>query len=445
MPPRAGGGKGLDGCARARPVRRRPGVRRRRLRPARPPRWGGRPAGRLGGGNRSAVPSRISPRRRSAVSRCVWRGRCNVLQHKEGRACCNWFRSWRGFPAAAVELLLPAGRSRRSGQTGRGCPALVAGPVSRAVPQSGPARSLLQVSRWSSMELALAGRGQVSVGDCSVIGWGKMFGTGGARRMLSRMFGGEDAGLSLGDLSGGARAFQPGHAAKFAQGPRRSGSDGARGVPARPQPNVPPQRLVIAASQFDRRRKKEEPRAGASHRRATPATATPDPPRTPPHPAPQTHGMSPPLARTSTPTAPTAPTARPPPTEPTPPTPPPPRPTAPNPPTPQPRPPATKPETEPTLIPLPPPDPTETDSPALIPPTPHNADRHTRPTDPQPATPAPKQPKQNHKNRTQTPPQRKTDTAQPRRPPPAFATSANLGGPHGVRRELVYRRIFGSP
>ena len=74
------------------------------------------------------------------------------------------------------------------------------------------------------MELALAGRGQVSVGDCSVIGWGKMFGTGGARRMLSRMFGGVDAGLSLGDLSGGARAFQPGHAAKFAQGPRRSGS-----------------------------------------------------------------------------------------------------------------------------------------------------------------------------------------------------------------------------
>ena len=94
----------------------------------------------------------------------------------------------------------------------------------RAVSQSGPARSLLQVSRWSSMELALAGRGQVNVGVCSVVGWSRMFGTGGARRMLSRMFGGVDAGLSLGDLSGGARAFQPGHAAKFAQGPRRSGS-----------------------------------------------------------------------------------------------------------------------------------------------------------------------------------------------------------------------------
>ena len=51
-----------------------------------------------------------------------------------------------------------------------------------------------------------------------------MFGTGGAKRMLSRMFGGEDARCLLGDLSGGARAFQPGHAAKFAQGPRRSGS-----------------------------------------------------------------------------------------------------------------------------------------------------------------------------------------------------------------------------
>ena len=94
----------------------------------------------------------------------------------------------------------------------------------RAVSQSGPARSSsLQVSRWLSMELALAGRGRVDVGVCSVVGWTRMFGTGGARRMLSRMFGGEDAGLSLGDLSGGARAFQPGHVAKFAQGPRRSG------------------------------------------------------------------------------------------------------------------------------------------------------------------------------------------------------------------------------
>jgi hypothetical protein len=100
----------------------------------------------------------------------------------------------------------------------------------RAVPQTAPARSLLQMSRWSSMELALAGRGQVSVGDCSVIGWTRMFGTGGARRMLSRMFGGVDAGLSLGDLSGGARAFQPGHAAKFAQGPRGAGQTGRGSV-----------------------------------------------------------------------------------------------------------------------------------------------------------------------------------------------------------------------
>ena len=84
------------------------------------------------------------------------------------------------------------------------------------------------------------------------------------------MFGGEDAGLSLGDLSGGARAFQPGHAAKFAQGPRGGGSDGAWGVPARPQPNIPatrvalllpagrapPQRIAIASHQDARRRKR---------------------------------------------------------------------------------------------------------------------------------------------------------------------------------------------
>ena len=67
---------------------------------------------------------------------------------------------------------------------------------------------------------------------------GKMFGTGGAKRMLSRMFGGVDAGLSLGDLSGGARAFQPGHAAKFAQGPRRQ-----RIELLLPAGRVPPQRI----------------------------------------------------------------------------------------------------------------------------------------------------------------------------------------------------------
>ena len=218
----------------------------------------------------------------------VLRWCCNVLQYKKGdlRVATGW-RNCRGFPAAAVELLLPAGRVRASAARRRGSPPQRSdgSRVSRvgrraglrAVPQSGSARSLLQVSRWSSMELALAGRDQVSVGDCSVIGWGKMFGTGGARRMLSRMFGGEDAGLSLGDLSGGARAFQPGHAAKFAQGPRGSGSDGARGVPARPQPNVSPQRLVIAASQFDRRRKKRSQRAGESQ-----------PTRDPRHPLPPT-------------------------------------------------------------------------------------------------------------------------------------------------------------
>ena len=199
---------GLAGCVRARPPRME----------------GGRPAGRLGGGNRCAVPSRISARRRSAVSRCVASVVATYCNTKKGAGVATGFVVGAVFPPQRIELLLPAGRvppqrldGSRVSRVGRRCGL-------RVVPQSGPARSLLQVSRWLSMELALAGRGQVSVGDCSVIGWGKMFGTGGARRMLSRMFGGVDAGLSLGDLSGGARAFQPGHAAKFAQGPRRSGS-----------------------------------------------------------------------------------------------------------------------------------------------------------------------------------------------------------------------------
>ena len=60
--------------------------------------------------------------------------------------------------------------------------------------------------------------------------------------------------------------------------------------------------------------------------------------------------------------------------------------------------------------------------------------------------PSPQPPHRNNRNNTEsnhrTPPQRKTDTAQPRRPLPAFATRANLGGPHGIRRELFDRRVF---
>ena len=109
---------------------------------------------------------------------------------------------------------------------------------------------------------------------------------------------------------------------------------------------------------------------------------------------------------------------------------------------PAPRPHATKPGTEPTPTLPPPPDPAETDFPAPNPPTPTTpTDIHDR------LIPSPQPPHRNNRNNTtrtahRTPPQRRTDTAQPRRPPPAFATSANLGGPHGIRGELIDRRVF---
>ena len=436
----------------------------------------------------------------------------------------NWSRQLRGFPADRYRASAARRRTSPPGGSGGSRVSLVGRRAGlRGVSQTGPARSLLQVSRWLSMELALAGRGRVDVGVCSVVGWTRMFGTGGARRMLSRMFGGVDAGLSLGDLSGGALAFQPGHAAKFAQGPRagaalccpqagsrRSGSrsrrislteGGKRGAAVRTREaptrgptgaegqagGAPTTRLPAGHPSAPRHRPRTEdpPRPQADPEERTDRRRPP--PRHPPTPHPWVQGQRthrrnadertrrqsrhrtpprrknkapttrqhrpatptgqeqhrlphhkrmtrPPPDRTSTPTAPTAPTARPPPTEPTPPTPPRPRPTAPNPPTPQPRPPATKPETDQTLLPLPPPDPSETDFPTLIPPTPHNADRHTRPTDPQPATPAPKQPKQNHKNHTEH-----LHSEKPTPPNPGghrrISTRANLGGPHGIRRE----------
>ena len=240
--PEAGKGPGWLRPSQARPPEARSRGGPGRLRPGQALRaW--RAAGG-GGGNRSAVPSRIGARRRLAV---LWRdvccvGRCNVLQYKKGdlRVATGWRKLARLVPPQRSSLCCAAGRDPPQRSDGSRVSRVGRRAGLRAVPQSGSARSLLQVSRWSSMELALAGRGQVSVGDCSVIGWGKMFGTGGARRMLSRMFGGVDAGLSLGDLSGGARAFQPGHAAKFAQGPRRSGSSFCC-----PQAGSPPQRIAL--------------------------------------------------------------------------------------------------------------------------------------------------------------------------------------------------------
>ena len=74
-------------------------------------------------------------------------------------------------PAAAVEPLLPAGRDPPQRSDGSRVSHVGRRAGLRAVSQSGPARSLLQVGRWLSMELALAGRGRVDVGVCSVVGW----------------------------------------------------------------------------------------------------------------------------------------------------------------------------------------------------------------------------------------------------------------------------------
>ena len=212
-----GPGRLRPGQARPPEARLRGGLWRRHvacLARSSPPRWEGGTAWRC---HPASVRTRVA----------VWRvciGVATYCNTKKGAVVATGRVVGAVFSPQRIELLLPAGRVPPQRSDGSRVSRVGRRAGLRAVPQSGSARSLLQVSRWSSMELALAGRGQVDVGDCSVIGWGKMFGTGGARRMLSRMFGGVDAGLSLGDLSGGARAFQPGHAAKFAQGPRRSGS-----------------------------------------------------------------------------------------------------------------------------------------------------------------------------------------------------------------------------
>ena len=135
--------KGLDGCARARPVRRRPGCAAGCEAAPGPARRAVAGRGEPHGG---AIPHQCVTAS-GGMARVAWR--CNVLQYKEGRDCCNGSCSWRGFLAAADRASAARRQGpRRSGQTGRGCSASlrIGSRVGRraglrVVPQSGSARS----------------------------------------------------------------------------------------------------------------------------------------------------------------------------------------------------------------------------------------------------------------------------------------------------------------